>query len=257
MRVRTLVAALAVTAAMLAAPPAVAGADALDAAQKKAVEEVVREYLRQHPEVVVEAIRAFQAREEQAKKDRTQANLVALRDALEKDASSPVAGNPDGDVTIVEFFDYRCGFCKKVFPTVVALMKEDRNVRYVFKEFPILGPQSVVASRAALAAWRLDRNKYFAFHTALMGTRGSLPESKVMALAGESGYDVEGISEAMNDPEIDAIIRRNLQLADSLDINGTPTFVIGNRLVPGAISAEVLTDLVADAREACRQKGVC
>ena len=153
MRVRTLVAALAVTAAMLAAPPAVAGADALDAAQKKAVEEVVREYLRQHPEVVIEAIRAFQAREEQAKKDRTQANLVALRDALEKDAPSPVAGNPDGDVTIVEFFDYRCGFCKKVFPTVVALMKEDRNVRYVFKEFPILGPQSVVAPRWPRGDW--------------------------------------------------------------------------------------------------------
>ena len=252
---RALVAVLAVTAATFSLPSA--GADALDAGQKEAVEEVVREYLLKHPEIVIEAIRAFQAKEEQAKKDRARANLVSLRDELVNDPSSPVGGNPDGDVTIVEFFDYRCGFCKQVFPIVMALMKEDRNIRYVFKEFPILGPESVVASHAALAAWRLDRDKYLAFHVALMGSRGSLPESKVMTLAAKSGYDVEGLRAGMADPEIEEIVKRNLQLADSLDINGTPTFVIGNRLIPGAITADVLTDLVADTREACRKTGVC
>ncbi|MDP6882762.1 MAG: DsbA family protein, partial [Rhodospirillales bacterium] len=150
-----------------------------------------------------------------------------------------------------------CGFCKEVLPTVMALMKEDPNIRYVFKEFPILGPQSVVASRAAQAAWRVDKDKYMAFHTALMENRGSLPESKVMTLAAASGYDVEGLRQAMADPEIEAILRRNLQLADSLNIGGTPTFVIGNRLFPGAITADVLNDVVADARAACQKTGVC
>ena len=256
MRVRILVAALAVTAAALLAF-AFVGKDTLDVGQREAMEKVVREYLRKNPEIVVEAIRSFQAREEQENKDRAQANLVSRRDALINDPSSPVGGNPDGDVTIVEFFDYRCGYCKQVFPTVMALMEDDRNVRYVFKEFPILGPESVVASRAALAAWRLDKNKYLGFHTALMSSRGGLPESKVMTLATESGYDVEGLREGMADPEIEAILNRNLQLADSLNIGGTPTFVIGNRMVPGAVSAEILTDLIADTREACRKTGVC
>ena len=255
MGVRSLIAALAVTAALLAPPPAVAGA--LDAGQKEAVEEVVREYLRNNPEIVIEAIRAFQAKEEQANKDRAQATLVSRRDELVNDPTSPVSGNPDGDVTIVEFFDYRCGFCKKVLPIVMALMKEDRNIRYVFKEFPILGPESVVASRAALAAWKLDKDKYLAFHVGLMETRGSLPESKVMTLAAKSGYDVEDLRAGMADPKIEETLKRNLQLADSLNINGTPSFVIGNRLIPGAISAEALYDLVADARAACRKTGDC
>ena len=182
----------------------------------------MREYLRQHPEIVIEAIRAFQAKEEQANKNRAQASLVSRRDELVNDPTSPVSGNPDGDVTIVEFFDYRCGFCKKVFPIVMALLKKDRNIRYVFKEFPILGPESVVASRAALAAWRLDKDKYLDFHVGLMETRGSLPESKVMTLAAKSGYDVEGLRAGMADPEIEEILKRNLQLADSLNINGHP-----------------------------------
>lgn len=254
---RVLVAALAVTAVTLSLSSAVAGEDALDAGQKEAVEEVVREYLLKHPEIVVEAIRAFQAKEEQANKDRVQATLVSRRDELVNDSSSPVGGNPDGDVTIVEFFDYRCGYCKEVLPIVMALMKEDLNVRYVFKEFPILGPQSVVASHAALAAWRLDRDKFLAFHVALMGSRGSLPESKVMTLAAKSGYDVEGLRSAMTDPEIGEIVKRNILLAESLNIGGTPTFVIGNRLIPGTITVDVLTDLVADTREACRKTGIC
>ena len=252
---RTLVAALAVMAVALSGPPAVA--DALDEGQKEAVEEVVREYLLKHPEIVIEAIRAFQAKEEQANKERAQANLKSRRDELVNDPSSPVGGNPDGDVTIVEFFDYRCGFCKQVLSTVMTLMKEDRNVRYVFKEFPILGPQSVVASRAAMAAWKLDESKYLAFHAALMGSRGSLPESKIMTLAAESGYEVEVLRKGMADPEIGEILKRNIQLADSLNIGGTPTFVIGNRVIPGAVSAQALSDLVADTRETCRKTGVC
>jgi len=256
MKVRILVAALAVTVAALLAF-AFVGKDTLDTGQREAMEKVVREYLRKNPEIVVEAIRAFQAREEQEKKGRAQANLVSQRDALVNDPSSPVAGNPDGDVTVVEFFDYRCGYCKQVFPAVMALMKEDPNIRYVFKEFPILGPESVVASRAALAAWRLDKNKYLGFHSALMANRGSLPESKVMTLAAESGYDVEDLRQEMANPEIEAILQRNLQLADSLNIGGTPTFVIGDKLLPGAVTAEVLTSVVADAREACQKTGVC
>jgi protein-disulfide isomerase len=257
MRFWALVAALALAAATLSPPSAVAGKNALDTGQKEAVEEVVREYLLKHPEIVVEAIRAFQAKEGQANRNRAHANLASRRDELINDPSSPVGGNPDGDVTIVEFFDYRCGYCKAVFPILMALMKEDPNIRYVFKELPILGSESVVASHAALAAWRLNRDKYLAFHVALLDSRGSLPESKVMTLAAKSGYDIESLRAEMADPEIEEIVKRNLQLADSLNIGGTPTFVIGNQLIPGAITADALTGLVADTRKACRKTGIC
>ncbi len=254
---RSLVATLAVVAVTFSLPSPITGTDALDTGQKEAMEKVVREYLLKHPEVIVEAIRTFQAREEQATKERAQANLVARRNELVNDPTSPIAGNPDGDVTIVEFFDLRCGFCKQVLPIVMALMEDDPNVRYVFKEFPILGPESVVASRAALAAWRLDKDKYLAFHLALMGSRGSLPESKVMKLAAKSGYDVEELRRELTDPEIEVALKQNLQLADSLNINGTPTFIIGNRLFPGAITAKALNGAVADTREACQKTGIC
>ena len=237
---RSLVATLAVVAVTFSLPSPITGTDALDTGQKEAMEKVVREYLLKHPEVIVEAIRTFQAREEQATKERAQANLVARRNELVNDPTSPIAGNPDGDVTIV-----------------MALMEDDPNVRYVFKEFPILGPESVVASRAALAAWRLDKDKYLAFHLALMGSRGSLPESKVMKLAAKSGYDVEELRRELTDPEIEVALKQNLQLADSLNINGTPTFIIGNRLFPGAITAKALNGAVADTREACQKTGIC
>lgn len=233
---------------VLGASPAAAAEDALSPGQKRAVEEVVREYLRRNPEVLLEAIEAMRAKRDAEQQATVRDSLVSLRGELENDPTSPVGGNPQGNVTIVEFFDYNCPYCKRVLPTVQTLLKTDGNIRYVFKEFPILGPQSVVAARAALAAWKLDRDRYVPFHIALLQTRGRLSEQKILGVAAEIGLDVERLRAAMADPAIDKILARNAKLARALDINGTPAFVIGETVVPGAVDLETLTALVLEAR---------
>ena len=220
----------------------------LSEAQKTEIESLIRQYILDHPEIIVESVQGLQAREEQEDEQRARTNLVTFENQLLHDPLSPVGGNPDGDVTIVEFFDYRCGFCKKVFPAITELLETDPNVRLVFKEFPILGPESVTASRAALAAWRIDSRKYEALHDALMQTRGKLPQSKVMKIAANSGFDVAELKAAMALPEIDATLEENLRLAQALNINGTPAFVIGNELILGAIDLAAMRKLVAQAR---------
>ena len=233
---------------VLGASPATAAEDALSPGQKRAVEEVVREYLRRNPEILLEAIGAMRAKRDAEQQSKVRNNLVSLRGELENDPTSPVGGNPQGDVTIVEFFDYQCPYCKRVLPTVQTLLKTDGNIRYVFKEFPILGPQSVVAARAALAAWKLDRDRYVPFHTALLQSKGRLSEQKILGVAAEIGLDVERLRAAMADPGIDKILARNAELARALDINGTPAFVIGEKGVPGAVDLKTLTALVLEAR---------
>ncbi len=217
-------------------------------AQKKAVESVVREYLRKNPEVLVEAIRALRDKSQAENERQAKNTLESLRPQIENSPYSPVGGNPNGDVTVVEFFDYRCPYCKKVFPDLVILMKEDKGVRFVFKEFPILGPVSVFASRAALAAWSLDKSKYMAFHSAMMASRGQLTEKRIFKMAKRSGFDPDKLRTAMDDPGVADEIRRNATLAESLNINGTPAFIIGDALVPGAIDLGALKSLVAKAR---------
>mgnify|MGYP001345581843 CR=1 FL=1 len=234
----------------LSAVPAAAGEDdgALSAAQKREVEKTVRDYLSTNPEVLLKAIQLLRLQQEDQARQKVSDALFTLRGELENDPASPVGGNPEGDVTIVEFYDYNCGFCKRVFPTVMKLLNEDGNIRYVFKEYPILGPQSVFAARAALAAWKLDEGKFMAFHTAMMEIRGSLTEKRVMKTAEDAGLDVATLRQGMADGEIDRILENNHALARSLNINGTPGFVIGDQLVPGAIDVETMRALVEKAR---------
>lgn len=221
---------------------------ALDTKQTEAVEAVVRKFILDNPEVIIESMQNYQVRQQLAEQQAAAAALATHGDALKKDASSPVAGNPKGDVTIVEFFDYRCAYCKKVFPTVQELLKTDKNVRYVFKEFPILGPDSVTASHAALAVWSLAPDKYLDFHAALMETRGALGEDQVLAVAKKVGLDPDKVRKAMDDPKIKETIEKNMALAQSLNIQGTPAFIVGDQVLPGAIDLEHLRELVADER---------
>ncbi|MCH8212737.1 MAG: DsbA family protein [Proteobacteria bacterium] len=174
-------------------------------------------------------------------------DIVARQDELLNDPASPVGGNPDGDVTLVEFFDYQCPYCKTIFPSIQALLAEDRNLRYVFKEFPILGRASVFAARAALAARR--QGKYLEFHTAVMSARGKLTETRVMRLAEKVGLDVDRLRRDMADGTVDAMIRRNLELADGLGIFSTPVFIIGDTQIPGAVEIDTLKVLIARARQ--------
>lgn len=242
-------AALTIAAGLALAGPAGA-ADAPKAfspEQEKAIREVVRDYLVNHPEVLVEAIQALQEKQQAAEKDQRQKALVAHRAELEQDADSPVAGNPKGNVTIVEFFDYRCPYCKSVSDRLFDTVKADGNVRYVLKEFPILGPESVVAAKAALAARK--QGKYVEFHRALMAVRGNLDENAVMALAKTVGLDAKRLRDDMDGPAIAESLDRNLKLAQALKIDGTPAFVVGDQLVPGAVSTEALKMLIDQTRK--------
>lgn len=241
---------LLMSAAVMAVTPLAASAQdsALSAAQKQEIEKLVEKYILDHPEVILEAVQRHQERREQAKKAHAAAALKTFKQELENDPDSPVGGNAKGDVTIVEFFDYRCGYCKRVHATIKKVIAEDKGVRYVFKEFPILGPESMIAARAALAVWNSARDKYAAFHDALMSSRGAMSEASVLATAGKLGINAEQLKTAMADKSIDAMLARNFQLAEALKINGTPAFVIGDQLVPGAVDLATLKKLISEAR---------
>jgi len=165
-----------------------------------------------------------------------------------RDPASPVTGNPDGDVTLVEFFDYNCPYCRQVAPVVAEAEATDPQLRIVYKEFPILGPGSVFAAKAALAAHQ--QGLYFAFHEALMQAGGRADEESVLAVARDVGLDVERLRSDMKDPEIQAAIDRNLALAEALRITGTPGFVVGRRILRGATELETLQSLIREARTA-------
>ncbi len=233
----------------LAAAPAATADDALTGPQKKAVEQVVRDYLLDHPEVIVEALKAMETKHEAAQAARRQEALAALGDTLTANPDSPMLGNPDGDVTVVEFFDYNCGYCKRVVPDILALLDDDGGVRYVLKELPILSESSVIASRAALAVWSLAPDRYQDLHTRMMGLRGQLDEQRIMALVADLGLDVDRVKAAMESPEVNRELSRNRQMSKILGIRGTPAFVVGDRLIPGAVNRQQLEALVARARE--------
>ena len=205
----------------------------------------VLDVLTRHPEIVGEATQELR-KQEAARR----AAITDNRKALLDDGVSFVAGNPKGDVTIVEFFDYRCPYCKQVLPSLEALLKEDRNLRVVFKEFPVLGPESVVAARAAVAAMEQDRGtKYFAFHSAMMTHRGQIAEADVMRFAAAAGLRLDRLKADMATPKTEKVLSDNHALAEKLGIQGTPGFVIGNQIVPGAVPLDSLRQLVRAARD--------
>jgi protein-disulfide isomerase len=221
--------------------------EALTPEQKKAVEQVIQDYFLKHPEFMVDVLRAAEAKLKDQKAEDAKQAISERRDELLGDASAPIGGNPDGDVTIVEFFDYRCPYCKQVEPSLEALLKEDPKIRIVYKEFPVLGPESIYASRMALAAKKQDR--YAAFHTAMMAAKGKITDDVVQKVAASAGVDIAQAKTDMKSPDIDAVIKRNYALAEALDINGTPAFIIGSVMVPGTTDLDGLRKLVADARK--------
>jgi len=234
--------------AVAAAPSYAQSKSAMSPAEQKAIENVVRNLLNKNPEIIIDAIQNMRAREQRQGEERAKGNLVKFKNQLLNDPDSPVGANVNGDVTIVEFSDYRCSYCKRVFPDIIKLLNTDKNIRYVFKEFPILGPDSMTASKAALAAWSVDKTKYMAFHTAMMGSKGSLPEGRVLEFASKVGYDANELKAAMKDPKIEEMIARNFELAKALDINGTPAFIIGDEVVRGAIDLKAMREIVSKAR---------
>lgn len=227
-------------------PPGAAAAE-FTPDQTREIEAVVRDYLKNHPEMLIDAIQAADDKLKADAKDKAGQMLAAHRQDVFDDPRSPVAGNPQGDVTLVEFFDYRCPYCKQVEPALERIVGEDRQLRFVFKEFPVLGPESEVAARVALAARK--QGKYDAFHRAMMGTTGRIDDAVIFKVAASAGLDVDRARQDMKSPDVEQELQANLDLGRALDLDGTPSFIVGNTIVPGAVSADALKRLIADARE--------
>jgi protein-disulfide isomerase len=220
---------------------------AQQAPDRAAVENIVRDYLLANPEIIVEAMGVLRERERVAEETRSRAAVASNYDALALSPNDPVAGDPDGDVVIVEFFDYRCPYCKRVLDPLIKAVEEDGNIRLVFKEYPILGPESVLAARAALASQKQE--KYREFHIALMSVEGPLNEANILNVAESIGLDTGQLQSDMSDPAIQRQIAANYGLANNLGIKGTPAFVIGREIVPGAITMEEMKSYIARARD--------
>jgi protein-disulfide isomerase len=211
------------------------------------IETIVHDYLLKNPGILRQASDLLQREDMVRAQQQAAQSVEVLSKELLAGAASPVAGNPQGDVTVVEFFDYHCGYCKRVAPAVKALLDSDPNVRLVYKELPILGPDSIVAARAALAANR--QGKYQGFHDALFAA-DSLAEPAVLALAAAQGLDVERLRADMADPAVTAELEKNVAMSTPLGINGTPGFVVGNTVAPGALDLNGLRQMVEAARKA-------
>lgn len=206
----------------------------------------VRAYILENPEVLVEAMQRLEARQRKAETSESEAALKARADEVFRDAASPVGGNPEGDVTLVEFFDYNCPYCRRVAPVMLEAEAADPQLRIVYKEFPILGPNSTFAAKAALAAHRQGR--YVAFHKALMQANGTADAERVLSVAAEVGLDVERLKADMEAPAIEEAIERNLDLAQTLRITGTPGFVVGKQFLRGATDLKTLQAYIEQAR---------
>ncbi|MCK0119657.1 MAG: DsbA family protein [Yoonia sp.] len=209
----------------------------------------VRAYLLENPEVLMEAIGVLEDRQA-ADARANDVNLVAQNaDALFSSDTSFVGGNPDGDFTVVEFLDYRCGYCKRAHPEVAALIDGDTNIRYVIKELPILGEQSVLASRYALAVQQVvGDDAYYDIHNTLMEYQGNITDANLARISDAFGYDHDALADMMNGPEVNAVIAENRALADALAITGTPSFVFEDQMLRGYVPLAQMEQIVAQLR---------
>lgn len=227
--------------------PLQAGAQALS---EQRVRELVLETIRENPEIVMEAVSILETRQNAAQAESQADVLKRERNLLERDPNAPVLGNPDGDVTVIEFFDYNCPYCRRVKPVVEALLKADPNVRLVYREWPILGEGSVFAARAALAA--REQGLYAKFHWAMMGMNGRAEEASVLRIAEEVGLDIARLRRDMEATEVEDHIQTSMRLTQALGLNGTPSFVIGDTVAPGLMDLAQLRAVVEDARGGTR-----
>ncbi len=226
------------------------GAAQAPAPDKAVIKQIVQEVLDENPDMLIDALERLRDKSQAGDKTGGNKILSELRKELERDPGTFIAGNPNGDVTVVEFFDYRCGYCKRASPVVQQLLQKDGRIRLALKEFPILGPDSLVASRAAIAS--IEQGKYEPFHVALMAASGSLSEERIMRIASDVGLDTVKLRKDMESPVVKKIIKRNHEIARKLDISGTPSFIIGDTLAPGFVDIEQMQWLVESAREECQ-----
>ncbi|MEO1066079.1 MAG: DsbA family protein [Pseudomonadota bacterium] len=219
---------------------------------KEDVEAIVRDYILENPEILIEALQAFEQRQAEESLARQQEMLEARMDVLVASEHQIILGNPEGDVTLIEFFDYNCGFCRRSLEDVERLVSEDKNLRVVLKEFPVLGDGSREAAQVAIAAAKQDPKRYLELHKRLLMARGQVNERVALKLSESLGFDMADISETLAKPVVNDAINEVYSLANDLGLTGTPTFIIGTEILPGAVGYDVLREKVDAMRECGR-----
>jgi len=228
-------------------------AAAISETDRPAIEQMIRDYLLKNPEVLREAIAELEKRMKTADDKRRGEVLKESRALIEDSPRGVVIGNPKGDIVLVEFFDYNCGYCKRALDDMLNLVKADPKLKVVLKEFPVLGQSSVDAARVAIAVRMQDPGgKYLEFHRKLLPVRGEVTRDRALAAAKEVGLDMARLERDMKSPEINATLEESAELAEKLGISGTPTYVVANEVVPGAVGYAVLKGKI-DAVRKCGQ----
>ncbi len=232
--------------AFMAAFTPAAFAEGLTKAQ---VEEIIRDYIANHPQELVDSVQKLGDQQQKADQQISIDAIKKNREWLENNKNHAEAGNPKGDVTIVEFFDYNCGYCKQALTDLMTVLDKDKNVRLIFVEIPILGDSSILAAQWALAA-KAQGGNYLAYHTALMKNHGPLNEESLTKHAKAAGLNVERLAKERTDPKINDIISENLNMARALGIQGTPAFVVGDQLIRGYVGVDGMIEAISTARKA-------
>jgi protein-disulfide isomerase len=225
-------------------------AEEFSAPQKSEIERIIKEYLVSHPEVLQEAIAELDKRQAVADVEKAKAAVAGNAETLFNSTRHVVLGNPKGDVTMVEFFDYNCGFCKRAMADMFELLKDDPKLKIILKEFPVLGPGSVDAAKVAVAVRMQDKTgkKYLEFHQKLLGGRGQADKARALAVAKEVGMDMKRIDADLASDEVKVSIEESLKLAETLGLNGTPSYIVGTDVVVGAVGLDALRTKVSAAR---------
>jgi len=240
---------VALLGAFAVAPAAMAQNAVFNDQQKQAIGEIVKEYLLKNPEVLSEVVSELEKRQAEAQQVSQASAVQETKQTLLNAPHSYVAGNPSGDITLVEFFDYNCGYCKKALSDLLTLVKNDPKLRVVLKDFPVLGPDSVEASRVALAVKKqLQGQKLFDYHVKVLETRGRVNGERAMAVAKEMGVDMAKLQKDVESPDVRAALQENMALGDKLSLTGTPAFIIGEAVIPGAVGIEPLKQLIDNVR---------
>jgi protein-disulfide isomerase len=212
------------------------------------VETIVKDYILKNPEVLIESLNSYQAKMQQEQQGKSSEALKNFSSDIKK-LELPFAGNASGDVSVVVFFDYNCGYCKKAFPTIAQLLKEDSKVKVLFVELPILSEASDMASHVALSVHFADKSKYFDYHRKLMEFQGNKTEEQLLTFAAELGLDKAKIKEGMKSEAVNKAIAANKELAQKIGVRGTPAFIVGQQLIPGAVDLPALKSAVEKTRK--------
>jgi protein-disulfide isomerase len=240
-----------VCAALLAvALPHTVRADEFSAPQRGEIEKIVRDYLVAHPEVLQEAMTELDKRQTAAESEKHKDAVKQNAQALFSSPRQVNLGNPQGNVTFVEFFDYNCGYCKRAMDDMLTLLKDDPKLKIVLKEFPVLGPGSVEAAQVAVAVRMQDKTgkKYLEFHQKLLGGRGQADRAHALAVAKDIGMNMAQIDKDMQSPEVKATLEENFKLAEQLGLNGTPSYVVGDNVIVGAVGLPALQQSINTTR---------